>query len=88
MRMLWALGPLPIMMSSAKLESRVQDFFDLTRQAVDLINKKNVALLQVRQQGGQVAGLLDGRTDVMRICTPISCATMPASVVLPRPGGP
>ena len=26
--------------------------------------------------------------DVMRICTPISCATMPASVVLPRPGGP
>ena len=25
---------------------------------------------------------------VMRICTPISLAMMPASVVLPRPGGP
>ena len=27
---------------------------------MDLVDKEDVALLQVRQQGGQVAGLLDG----------------------------
>ena len=89
MRMLWALGPLADHdVQREILESRVQDFFDLTRQAVDLVDKEDVALLQVRQQGGQVAGLLDGGAG--------RDANLYAHLLrhdagqrgLPRPGGP
>ena len=43
------------------LERRVEHLLDLAGQAVDLINKEDVPLLQVGQQRGQVAGLFDGR---------------------------
>ena len=42
-------------------QCRVKHFLHLTGQAVDLIDKEDVALLQVGQQCRQVAGLLDGR---------------------------
>ena len=48
------------MMSRQNPPARVKDFLHLTGQAVDLVNKKDIALLQIREQGGQVAGLLDG----------------------------
>ena len=57
-------------------------------EAVDLVDEEDVSRLQAGEQGGQVAGALDGRPEVIRIETPISAATIIASVVLPRPGGP
>ena len=43
------------------LHRRVEVFLDGFLEAVDFIDEKHVALLQVGQQAGQVAGLLDGR---------------------------
>ena len=71
------------------LQRGVQHLLHLPGQAVDLVDEQHIALLQVGQQGGKVAGSFQlAGPLVMRICTPISLAMMPASVVLPRPGGP
>ena len=43
------------------LQRRVEHLFHLPGQAVDLVDEEHVALLQIGQQGGKVAGLLDGR---------------------------
>ena len=43
------------------LQRRVEHLLHLPGQAVDLINEEHVALLQIGQQGGKVAGLLNGR---------------------------
>jgi hypothetical protein len=43
------------------LHRRIKIFLDGFLQAVDFVNEQNVALLQIGQQAGQVAGLLDGR---------------------------
>ncbi len=69
-------------------QCRVKHLFHLPGEAVYLVDEVDVALLQIGQQGGEVAGLSMAGPLVMRICTPISLAMMPASVVLPRPGGP
>ena len=58
------------------------------RQAVDLVDEQHVAVVEVGEDRGEVAGPLERRAAVTRRPTPISAATMPASVVLPRPGGP
>ncbi len=43
------------------LQRRVQHLFHLPGQAVDLVDEQDIALLQIGQQGGKVAGLFDGR---------------------------
>ena len=43
------------------LHRRVQHFLDHRREAVDLVDEQHVVRLQVGQQRGQVAGLLDHR---------------------------
>ena len=60
---------------------------------MDLVDEEDVALVEVREQCCKVSLLLDGGAgrdtdDVTRMSTPISAAMMPASVVLPSPGGP
>ena len=42
------------------LHRRIKIFLDGLLQAVNFVNKKNVALLQVGEQSGQVAGFFDG----------------------------
>ena len=54
---------------------------------MDLVDEEHVAVLEVGEQRGQVAGPGQDRArPVMRSPAPISAATMPASDVLPRPG--
>ena len=43
------------------LQRGVQYLFDLARKPVDLVDKQHVALLQIGQQGGKVAGLFNCR---------------------------
>ena len=70
------------------LERRVQHLFDHAVQAMDLVDEQDIALLEVREDGRQIARALDGgaarRLDVRAQLV----ATTVASVVLPRPGGP
>ena len=42
------------------LHREVEHFLGRARQAVDLVNKEDVAFLQARQDSGQVARMLDG----------------------------
>ena len=53
---------------------------------MDLVDEQHVALVEVGEDGGQVAGPLEGRPDVIRKATPISAATMPASGGLAQAG--
>ncbi len=53
---------------------------------MDLVNEEDVAVLEVGQQRGQVAGPVRTGPEVMRRPAPISVATIPAREVLPRPG--
>ena len=71
------------------LHGRIEDLLHRAVQPVDLVDEEDVALLEVGEQGGQVArtGPAPG-PEVIRRPTPISAATMPASEVLPSPGGP
>ena len=58
-----APGPLPD--DDVELEvlhRRIEDLFDGRRQAVNLVDEQHFARLQVRQDAGEVAGLLDHRT--------------------------
>ena len=58
-----AAGPLPMTMSSWKSSMRrVEDLLDGPGQAVDLVDEEHVAVLELGEDGGQVAGALDGRT--------------------------
>jgi hypothetical protein len=43
------------------LHRRIQDFLDLRRQAMDLVDEQHVVRLQVGQQRREVAGLFDHR---------------------------
>ena len=43
------------------LHRRVEDLFDSRIEAVDLVDKKHVALFEVGQDRGQVAGFFDDR---------------------------
>ena len=62
MRMLWALGPFADHdIQRIVFQRRIQHLFHLPGQAVDLIDEQHIALLQVGQQGGKVAGLFNGR---------------------------
>ena len=70
------------------LHRRVEDFLDRRGQAVDLVDEERVALLEIREDGHEIAGLLQRRPEVERMAASISLAMMLASVVLPRPGGP
>ena len=67
----------------------VQGFFDGRGQPVDFVDEQDVVGLQVCQDRGEVAGVVQdepgGRADAAR---PISLAMMCAMVVLPKPGGP
>ena len=44
------------------LERRIEDFLDRRRQAVDLVDEEDVALLEIGEQRREVAGLGDHRT--------------------------
>ena len=70
------------------LHRRIEDLLDRVVEAVDLVDEQDVALVEVGQDRGQVAGPLDRRPLVAWRFTPSSRAMMLASVVLPRPGGP
>ena len=69
-------------------QRRVEHLFHLPGQAVDLVDEEHIALLQIGQQGGKVAGLLDGGA--------AGDANLDSHLVgddarqrrLPRPGGP
>ena len=43
------------------LHGRIQDLLHRTVEAVDLVDEQDVARGEVRQQGGQIPGLFDGR---------------------------
>ena len=70
------------------LHCGVEDLLDLVVEAVYLVHKEDVALLEVGEYGGKVSRASDSRPDVVRSRAPISLATTLASVVFPRPGGP
>jgi hypothetical protein len=55
---------------------------------VDLVDEEHVVFIEIGEQSRQIARLFDGGPEVTRMFTPISLAMTPASVVLPRPGGP
>ena len=69
------------------LERRVQDLLDRPRHAVDLVDEENIAVLEVREDRGQIARAVEGRPLVGWNPAPIAFATICASVVLPSPGG-
>ena len=70
------------------LHRRIEDFLDRRIEAVDLIDEQNVALFEIGEQRRKIAGLGDDGTGGRAKLTPSSRATICASVVLPRPGGP
>ena len=71
------------------LHRRIQDLFDRRRQAVDLVDEEHVARFEVREERREIAGPLDRRARWSRgTGRRVSIATMRASEVLPRPGGP
>ena len=58
-----AAGVRPLVDDDVELEvlhRRVEVFLDGLLEAVDFVNEQHVALLEVGQQAGQVAGFLDG----------------------------
>ncbi len=55
---------------------------------MDLVDEQHVALVEIGEQRRQIAALAMTGPDVARNPTPISRATICASVVLPSPGGP
>ena len=67
---------------------RVENFFDNVRQSVNLVDEKNIALLQVGEQRCQVTGAFHDRPRRTFEVDPISTAMICASVVFPSPGGP
>ena len=44
------------------LHRRIENFFDDVIQPMDFIDEKNIALFEVGQEGGKIAGALDHRT--------------------------
>ena len=59
-----AAGVRPLVDDDVELEvlhRRVEVFLDGLLEAVDFVDEQHVALLEVGQQAGEVAGLLDGR---------------------------
>ena len=71
------------------LHRGVQHLLDGAREAVDLVDEQHVAVVEVGEDRGEVAGALErgpARDPAGRRSS--SVAMMPASVVLPRPGGP
>ena len=70
------------------LHRRVEHLFDRAGQAVDLVDEEHVAVVELGEDGGQVARLLDGRAGGGLEDGAELVAMMPARVVLPRPGGP
>lgn len=67
---------------------RVQDFFDIPIQSMDLIDEKYIVVLQCRQDGSQLPGRPMAGPLVTLNCDPSSLAMIFAMVVLPSPGGP
>jgi hypothetical protein len=55
---------------------------------VDLINKKNIAFLEIGQQASQVTGFFNDRPELILRLAPSSVAIMWERVVFPKPGGP
>jgi hypothetical protein len=70
------------------LQGRVEDLLDTRPEAVDLVDEQDLARLEVGEDRGEVARLLDGRPEVVRSGDAHLRAMMWASVVLPSPGGP
>ena len=88
-RMLRAPGPLPMMISSAKSSIagyRTSSTFGF-RRWISSIKSTSPGLRFVNSAARSPACVMAGPL-VTRRDTPISFAMMPASVVLPRPGGP
>ena len=71
------------------LHRRIEDLLDRRREAVDLVDEQHVARLQIGEDArrGRRRFWITG-PEVARKPTPSSRATICASVVLPRPGGP
>ena len=88
-RMLDAAGPLPTTMSSWKSSIAGYRISSTARERRWISSMKSTSpssslvRIAARSPARSSAG-----PDVMCRCTPISAATMPASVVLPSPGGP
>ena len=62
MRMLWALGAFAYHnIQRIVFQCRVKHLFHLPGETVYLVDEEDVALLQIGQQGSEVAGLFDGR---------------------------
>ena len=55
---------------------------------MDLVDEEHVARLEIREQRREIAGPFDRRTARRAELAPSSTATIRASEVLPRPGGP
>ena len=71
------------------LHRGIEHLLDRARQPVDLVDEQDVAVVEVGEDRGEVAGPLErGPAGEAACATPISVATMPASEVLPSPGGP
>ena len=70
------------------LHRGIEDLLDDARQPVHLVDEQHVAVVEVREDRGEVAGPLERGTARGLMRAPISFAMIPASVVLPRPGGP
>ena len=70
------------------LHRRVEHLLDGAREAVDLVDEQHVAGLEVRQNGVEVEGAVDGRAGGDAHLHAHLVGEDAASVVLPRPGGP
>ena len=71
------------------LHRRVEDLLDHVAEPMDLVDEQHVALpVQLVRTAARSPARSMAGPEVVRIWAPISAATMFASVVLPRPGGP
>jgi hypothetical protein len=69
------------------LHGRIEDFLDRRGEPMDLVDEQYVAVFEIGEECGKVSGLGDHRL-TSRGNSPSSRATIWASVVLPKPGGP
>ena len=85
----WAVGPFAEHDVELEiLHCRIEHFFDGSGKSVNLVDEEHIARVQVGEDGGEVAGPVEGGPEVTRIFTSSSLAMTPASVVFPSPGGP
>ena len=67
---------------------RVEHLLHLAVQTVNLIHEQEIPSARLVRIAAISPGLAIAGPEVTFMCTPISLAIMPASVVFPSPGGP